>query len=1080
MEINKLLNSDEYKLKLREHHKLLISKAKNANNEAETADVFKQEIYFFIRTFFKIDLNFHPEQGQKYFRHMFKGKVDSVSNRLIVEFKHKDKLKSKNQKDKAKEQISNYLDQLYNKGKEEYDGIVTDGLKIKNFYWQNNRIIETPFKELEKEDFDRIIKRLIDTENKSFVSRNLVEDFNIDSQNGATIDLAKLLFNKITSKASNKASMLFDEWMVLFHLSANDKGQNQDITKRRDALKNVFKTNIDSKNDYQSLFALQTSYAIIVKLIACKVITKFHFDKNVEYFSDLTNIETNKMREYLEYLEDGYIFQTAGPRNLFEGDFFSWYCLEELWDDDIANKIKKIISILENYSNTSFDYKHVVKDIFIELYISIIPQAVRHSLGEYFTPSWLADRIVTESIKLSKSGKNFNAIDPCCGSGVFIIALINKILEERDVHLLSEKDRTNLLDSILNRVTGVDINPISVLTSKVSYYLAIKPLIKGRDFEIPIYLGDSANIPLKKTISGVECYSYEVNTIKENISVILPISFVKRPDFFKLMTEFQFLLKSNDKTSLYETMIKKISKKDLNKEVKSVIKNLSSQLVQLNKKKWDGIWIRIVANFMLVAKISNIDIIVGNPPWVKWEFLPQSYANKIKNICVEKHLFSGQSYMGAISLNICALISNVTASSWLNKNGVLAFLMPQTLMTQDSYAGFRNFYIDYKNKKRMYLQKLDDWSKSGNPFVEIQEKFMTYYYKKDFLDYYKEGIPVSKFSKKKKFSIKEINKNQYFNDVKKYFDESSDIKAYQLDKKRTGYTTISVNNFNTKRNFNSIIGVSEYKARSGVEFTPAEIYFVEPKQKSNNNENYIFTSMSFSSSIYKSTNKLPFQLETNFIRPVIKAPEIEPFKFKKNNNYCIFPYEENSTNSISLNKLLEISPSLFKYLSSNKNVISKQSKRSLSIAKGKEFYSLSKVGSYTFSPYKVTFRDNTTLSAAVVKPIKSPWGKIIDPVCAKHCPYISQDKKGRNISEAEAYYLSGILNSQIVKDYFKNTYSGRSYSINFNIKMPLFDKQNDIHKKLSLIAKKAESSKDHYKILNELDNLYLRLCNDSK
>ena len=64
MEINKLLNSDEYKLKLREHHKLLISKAKNANNEAETADVFKQEIYFFIRTFFKIDLNFHPEQGQ--------------------------------------------------------------------------------------------------------------------------------------------------------------------------------------------------------------------------------------------------------------------------------------------------------------------------------------------------------------------------------------------------------------------------------------------------------------------------------------------------------------------------------------------------------------------------------------------------------------------------------------------------------------------------------------------------------------------------------------------------------------------------------------------------------------------------------------------------------------------------------------------------------------------------------------------------------------------------------------------------------------------------------------------------------
>ena len=41
----------------------------------------------------------------------------------------------------------------------------------------------------------------------------------------------------------------------------------------------------------------------------------------------------------------------------------------------------------------------------------------------------------------------------------------------------------------------------------------------------------------------------------------------------------------------------------------------------------------------------------------------------------------------------------------LKEDGVLAFLMPKTLMTQDSYAGFRNFYIDVKNNKRLFLQK---------------------------------------------------------------------------------------------------------------------------------------------------------------------------------------------------------------------------------------------------------------------------------------------------------------------------------------------------------------------------------------
>ena len=48
-------------------------------------------------------------------------------------------------------------------------------------------------------------------------------------------------------------------------------------------------------------------------------------------------------------------------------------------------------------------------------------------------------------------------------------------------------------------------------------------------------------------------------------------------------------------------------------------------------------------------------------------------STSVKEICLDRHLFSGQTYMGAISLNICALIANVTASSWLKDTGILAF-----------------------------------------------------------------------------------------------------------------------------------------------------------------------------------------------------------------------------------------------------------------------------------------------------------------------------------------------------------------------------------------------------------------------
>ena len=84
--------------------------------------------------------------------------------------------------------------------------------------------------------------------------------------------------------------------------------------------------------------------------------------------------------------------------------------------------------------------------------------------------------------------------------------------------------------------------------------------------------------------------------------------------------------------------------------------------------------------------------------------------------------------------------------------------MPETLMTQDSYAGFRNFYIDYEAGKRLYLQNTDSWEKAGNPFIETSEKFLTYYYQRKFIDYNAMGIPVRYVVKKNKTPIATINK----------------------------------------------------------------------------------------------------------------------------------------------------------------------------------------------------------------------------------------------------------------------------------------------------------------------------------
>lgn len=1076
--LDALLDSVEYQKSLSDILKSLQKKVGTATNEATLASLFENELYFFIRSFFSIDFTFEKEVGEKIVRHKFSGRMDALCNDLIIEYKHYSELVTETQKIFAISQVKSYIEQLQKSGKQ-FRAVLTDGSKIKYFYFRDNVLEETPFSNLRIDDLDIVVKSLLTVEHKKFAPENIVDDFSLNAGNKNTKNLAICLFQSLSDEnISEKTLMLYKEWEDLFHLSESDSGKNADIEKRRQVLGHIFATEInDNDQEYRALFALHTTYAIIVKLIACKTISKIALNGSITYFSDLTEVTSTELEHFSERLEDGYIFSNIGIINFLEGDFFSWYCSENQWNAEIAKNIKEIIKKLEEYTNLSFTHKYEVVDIFKDLYIEIIPAEVRHSFGEYFTPAWLADFVVKNSIQKIKKDE-WRAIDPCCGSGIFIVSLIKNIIEEKNIAALSPSEKEALLNKITCRVIGIDINPLSVLTARVNYFLAILNLRDDNRIEIPVYLGDSANIPKIIYIDGVRCYEYNVTTKKGLIHVDLPCSFVESNSFIETMDYLKSVVKTGDAEIIYNKLLENIPPSDQREAVLEALKLLSDQLVDLHKNKWDGIWVRIVTNFMLVARIRNIDIIVGNPPWIKWEFLPQNYAEKIKSTCIDRHIFSGQSYMGAISLNICALIANVTASSWLNDEGVLAFLMPETLMTQDSYAGFRNFFIEYEKGKRLYLQNTDSWEKAGNPFIETTEKFLTYYYQSNFVDYNATGIPVRYIIKKNKIPIAIINRFRNYEEVSSFFDFEYGF-AYQLDNHRTGFTLFHSNNISRLNQFRKIVGNCEYKARSGVEFTPAEVYFIEPVRPGRRLDTYLFKNTKFRAAIYKSLNHNVFELETKYIRPVIKSPHISSFKIEKSNNYCIFPYDEGNRDSVPIKELDKTCKHLVRYLLNNKDLIEKQSQRSRSIARGSDFYSLSKVGMYTFSENIVAFRDNTDPVSAVIKPIQTPWGETRMPICAKHSPYISMDKNNRYITEDEAYYICGILNTFLVRDYLLSSFSGRSISIDLNIKLPLYNQRNASHTKICELSKEAHDQNDDQRIneiIYEIEQIYLEMC----
>ncbi|MBP5606830.1 MAG: hypothetical protein J6X66_00995 [Lachnospiraceae bacterium] len=712
---------------------------------------------------------------------------------------------------------------------------------------------------------------------KLFLPENIRDDFTLCRSDSPAKKLALSLFNALDNGPVCEASkLIMKEWAVLFHLSENNEGLNNDTRKRRNSLEDIFEAPVsDSISEYKALYALHTTYSIIVRIIALKVISNITYKKKPLLFGDLLSFSSDELRNFMYDLEEGYDVSLMGIENITEGDYFSWYAYPGQWNTGIYDSLIEVIRLVDKYTSFKNDTALNAVDIFRELYMEVMPNAVRHSLGEYYTPSWLADHVVNNSLKYL--GRKWRALDPCCGSGVFITRLISAICDDTDISGFDIRKKKKMVSRITDSIMGIDINPISVLTARVTYCITLLPLLADTklNISIPVYLGDSAYPGITENLCGIDCITASVMTHDGgSLDICLPLGFVNRPDFDAVMRKLEMICSSPKKDIIFQSLIQSIGNEFLNDAVRAKIRKLCDKLEEVNDRHYTVNRLRIIKNYMLSARIKNIDLITGNPPWVKWEHLPHHYSDRIKKLCIEKHLFSGHGYMGAIQLNICALIASISASQRLTDSGLLSFLMPRTLLTQDSYAGFRNFYIDPETDKRLYLQKTDDWSRAGSPFIYTTEGFATYYYNRRVTDY-KKGIPVVFYKKKRAVPVEEINRYGTFEEVRRFF-ETSEGKAYQLGGKRTGFSVIKGSGGNSE--FSLILGECAYKARTGVELTPGEVYRLSFLERSTHKKTAYFENHELPKALLKAeTYGSALKLETGFIYPLVLSPDIKKY-----------------------------------------------------------------------------------------------------------------------------------------------------------------------------------------------------------
>jgi len=398
----------------------------------------------------------------------------------------------------------------------------------------------------------------------------------------------------------------------------------------------------------------------------------------------------------------GNIFSQFGIRNYVEEDFFSWIMFVGIRKS--ASKIfEKILKDLEIY-----DLDQMNEDVLKELYQEMVNPVVRKQLGEFYTPDWLAEKIVEDVLKKDPTK---SVLDPSCGSGTFLF----KTIRYKIVNLEKNgMEKSEILSHILKKVIGFDIHPLAALIAKTNYLLALRDIIHSRKgtITLPVYLSDSLKIPAKKmeVINAVTTFEFDTKVLDKKFSFPTSITedVEKMDDIIEKMKEHgnefedkvRIIRDSGYKTNIddvsnnfvisFEKAISPI-KNENEKEI--LIQNLKT-LFELIKEEFDSIWPYILRNMYKPISISHVkvDIVIGNPPWLAMQFMKnEHYQNYLKERSKNYGLVDIQKSQNITHLELATLFFCQCIDQYLNDGGVIAFVMPKSVLVSSHHENFLKF-----------------------------------------------------------------------------------------------------------------------------------------------------------------------------------------------------------------------------------------------------------------------------------------------------------------------------------------------------------------------------------------------------
>lgn len=220
---------------------------------------------------------------------------------------------------------------------------------------------------------------------------------------------------------------------------------------------------------------------------------KMKFDGNLrtwsnEEFCELL-VHPSKVQKFFDYLED--------KERGFNGDLFP---LTKNEYEQISNEdylvIKRLLkgedigdgqlSLFELY-----DFSIIPIEFISNVYELFIGQDNQKSAGAYYTPLFLVDYILTETVekKLNQEGAGYDCkvLDPACGSGIFLVETLRKVIEKYISNTKIDKNPNEFKEVLQNlakeNIFGIDKDLSAVQVAVFSIYLTLLDYLDPPEIE---------------------------------------------------------------------------------------------------------------------------------------------------------------------------------------------------------------------------------------------------------------------------------------------------------------------------------------------------------------------------------------------------------------------------------------------------------------------------------------------------------------------------------------------------------------------------------------------------------------------